>query len=115
MNTLSIIAQLVIALSIVVVWVARFDNIVKEFKQFGSPDIVRNIVGALKISLATLLIAGIWYPGLVMFPAIAMAFLMVCAQFAHVKVKNPLVKFLPSLGLLILSIFVAVAHSGIAS
>ena len=111
MQQLSIIAQIIIATSIVVVWVGRFDNIVKEFKQFGLPDLVRNIVGAMKISLATLLVAGIWYPDLVMIPAILMAFLMLCAQGAHLKVKNPLVKYLPSLALLLLSIFVAVSHS----
>jgi len=106
----STISQIIIAFSIVVVWVFRFDNIVKEFKYFGIPDIVRNMVGALKISLSTLLIAGIWYPQLVLLPALMMASLMICAQIAHIKVKNPWVKFLPSLSLLILSILVSVTH-----
>lgn len=44
----STLSQIIIAFSIVVVWVFRFDNIVKEFKHFGIPDIVRNMVGALK-------------------------------------------------------------------
>ncbi|WP_428330132.1 DoxX family protein [Mucilaginibacter sp.] len=110
---ISNIAQLVIALSIVYVWVLRYDNIVIEFKQYGISDLVRNIVGATKISLSTLLVAGIWYPLLVMIPALIMALLMVCAQMAHVRVKNPLPKFIPSLLLLILSLFVAVVHSGI--
>jgi len=110
MQSLSFIAQIVIAFSIVVVWVGRFDNIVKEFKHFGIPDLVRNAVGALKISLATLLLVGIWHPSLVVIPAILMAFLMVCAQMAHIKVKNPLVKFLPSLALLALCIIVAVTN-----
>ncbi len=112
MQSLSTIAQIVIALSIVIVWVFRFDNIVKEFKQYGLSDLMRNLVGAAKISLATLLIAGIWFPSLVLVPALLMAVLMLCAQMAHFRVKNPLPKFLPSLGLLILSLFVAGVHAG---
>lgn len=104
--------QIVIAMSIAIVWVGRFDNIVREFRQFGLPDVVRNAVGATKISLATLLVAGIWYPALVAGPALIMAFLMLCAQGAHARVKNPWHKFLPSLGLLVLSLFVAGVHLG---
>ena len=115
MNTLSALAQVVIAFSILLVWVGRFDNIVKEFKQFGFPDIFRNIIGALKISLATLLVVGIWYPELVMIPALLMGSLMLAAQMTHLKVRNPWRKFLPSLGLLLLSIFVALVHAGLVS
>lgn len=113
MNTLSSCAQIVIALSICFVWIVRYDNIVREFKQYGIPDLLRNLVGASKIALSTLLIAGIWYPKLVLVPALLIAFLMLCAQAAHVKVKNPLLKFVPSALLLILSLFVAGVHSGL--
>jgi hypothetical protein len=112
-HSYTVAAQVVIALSIAIVWIGRFDNIVREFRQFGLPDIVRSLVGAAKISLATLLVAGIWYPSLVLVPALGMAFLMLCAQGAHYSVRNPLHKFLPSLGLLLLSLFVAAAHAGI--
>jgi len=103
---------MVIAVSIAIVWVGRFDNIVKEFNQYGLPDVVRNVVGATKIALATLLVAGIWYPALVAGPALIMAFLMLCAQGAHLRVKNPWHKFVPSLVLLLLSLFVAGMHLG---
>jgi tellurite resistance protein TehA-like permease len=115
MNTGVVLAQLVIAISVVIVWVFRFDNIVKEFKQYGLPDLVRTMVGAAKIALATLLVAGIWYPGLVLVPALLMAFLMLCAQFAHIKVRNPWHKYVPSLVLLLLSLYVAAAHAGLLS
>ena len=113
MHTVVVLAQLVIALSVIIVWVFRFDNIVKEFKQYGLPDLVRTMVGAAKIALATLLVAGIWYPGLVLVPALLMAFLMLCAQVAHIKVRNPWHKYVPSLVLLLLSLFVAAAHAGL--
>jgi predicted neutral ceramidase superfamily lipid hydrolase len=111
MNSYTIIGQLVIAISVGFVWIFRFDNIVKEFKQYDLSNLTRNIVGASKIVLSTLLITGIWFPVLVFIPALLMAFLMVCAQFFHFKVKNPWVKHLPSLLLLALSLFVALSAS----
>ena len=113
MENLVIIAQLVLALSVAFVWIFRFDNIVLEFRQYGLPDLIRNLVGASKISLATLLIAGIWYPDLVLYSSLAMAFLMICAQLAHFKVKNPIAKHFPSLILLIISLFIAGVYSEI--
>jgi hypothetical protein len=47
MEVLSVIAQLIVAVS-VLVWVFRFDNIVKEFKQYELSDLTRMIVGATK-------------------------------------------------------------------
>jgi len=88
-------AQIVIALSITYVWIVRFDNIVKEFEHYGIPNIIRNLVGGVKIALSTLLIAGIWYHSLVLIPAVLMALLMVCAQIAHFSVSNPWQKFVP--------------------
>lgn len=113
MLQLAAAAQIVIAVSIVIVWVGRFDNIVKEFRQFGLPDIARSIVGATKIGLATLLVTGIWYPVPVAAPAIVMAVLMLGAQGAHFSVGNLWHKFLPSLALLLLSLFVAAVHTGL--
>lgn len=113
MINLSNSAQIVIALSVCFVWIVRFDNIVKEFKQYGISDLTRNLVGATKIALSTLLITGIWYGSLVLVPALLMAFLMVCAQIAHIRAKNPWFKFVPSFILLILSLFVASIRYGI--
>jgi hypothetical protein len=115
MNTISNCAQIIIAFAIAYVWIIRYDNIVKEFKQYGISDLLRNVVGAAKIALSTLLIAGIWYPALVLIPALLMAGLMVCAQIAHFKVKNPVQKFVPSFFLLLLSLFVAWVHSGLTN
>ena len=105
---LSNILQIIMALSIIYVWVFRFDNIVLEFEQYGLSNLTRNFVGASKISLSTLLVAGIWFPPLVLMSSILMAFLMICAQIAHFKVKNPWIKHLPSFALLIVSIVIAV-------
>ncbi len=113
MEKMTILAQLIIAISIVIVWVFRFDNIVIEFKQYGLSDMIRSMVGASKIALATLLIVGIFYKEVVFISALLMAFLMLCAQIAHIKVKNPFSKYIPSFLLLILSLFVAAVESGL--
>ncbi len=102
MENLSSLAQMVLALSVAYVWIFRYDNVVKEFKQFGLNDLTRNFVGASKIALATLLVAGIWYPSLVQIPSVLMGLFMISAQYFHFKIKNPLIKHLPSLILLIL-------------
>lgn len=107
MTDYSIIAQLIVALSIVYVWVFRFHNIVKEFQQYGLSDLTRSIAGAAKIALSALLVAGIWYPDLVLIPALVIAFLMLSAQYFHFKVKNPWQKHIPSLFLMILCLFIA--------
>ena len=113
MENIAILAQLIIAISIIVVWVFRFDNIVIEFKQYDLSDLIRSMVGASKIALATLLVVGIFYEEVVFISALLMAFLMVCAQIAHIKVKNPLSKYIPSFLLLILSLFVAAVDYGL--
>jgi hypothetical protein len=104
---LALAAQLIIAISIVIVWVFRFDNIVLEFKQYGLSTLTRSMVGAAKLVLATLLVVGIWYPALVLIPALLMALLMISAQYFHFKVNNPFQKRIPALFLLSLCLFVA--------
>ena len=86
MENITILAQLIIATSIIIVWVFRFDNIVVEFKQYGLSDLIRSMVGASKVSLATLLVVGIFYEEVVFVSALLMAFLMICAQVAHIVV-----------------------------
>ena len=105
--------QIIVAFSVAYVWIFRFHNVILEFKQFGLSDVTRSAVGATKIALATLLIAGIWYPALVLVPSLLMGLMMVAAQFFHFKIRNPLVKHLPSLILLLLCVFIALASSNI--
>lgn len=110
LNLASSVAQIIVAVSIAIVWIFRYDNIIKEFKQYGLSDFVRVLVGSTKIVLATLLVVGIWYPNLVLIPTFLMAFLMLSAQYFHFKVKNPWQKRLPSLVLLGLCIFIALDY-----
>jgi hypothetical protein len=115
MADLSMVAQLVLAVSIFIVWVLRFDNVVKEFKQYGLSDLTRTLVGSSKIVLATLLVVGIWYGEFVLIPSLLMAFLMLSAQYFHFKANNPWMKRLPSLLLLLLCLFIASVSYGLIS
>ena len=113
MENISILAQLVVSISVIIVWVFRYENIVAEFKYYGLSTLVRNCVGATKIALATLLILGIWYPEFLMPSSLLMASLMIGAQYFHMKVKNPLIKFIPSFVLLLLCVFIAAFNYGL--
>ena len=113
METISILAQLIVAISVIIVWVFRYENIVLEFKQYGLSSLVRNAVGASKIALATVLILGIWYTEFLIPASLLMAVLMIGAQYCHFKVNNPLVKFVPSLVLLLLCFFIAAFNYGL--
>jgi hypothetical protein len=109
MSNITILAQLLIAVSVIGVWVFRLENIEREFAEYGLSPLVRNLVGASKIALATLLVVGIWFPPVVFAAALAMAGLMACALFAHFRVRHTLVKYLPAATLLLLSVLVAYA------
>ena len=107
MELLINVLQVTVGLSVAYVWTFRLDNVFKEFEQFGLSDLTRNAVGVSKISLATLLIAGIWFPPLILVPSICMIGFMICAQYFHFKAKNSFIKHLPSMILLLLSIIIA--------
>ena len=107
MKDLLIISQLIIAISVLFVWVFRFHNVEKEFKQFGLSVTIRSAVGASKIALATLLLVGLCQPCYVFYSAILMGFFMLSAQYFHFKLKNPLQKRIPSFIFLSLCVFIA--------
>ena len=50
MHNLTISLQAVVAASVFFVWVIRYANIVQEFKQYGLPDWLRDLVGILKMN-----------------------------------------------------------------
>ncbi len=113
MEQISLIFQIIVAVSVLFIWIFRYDNIVIEFKHYGYSDLVRNFVGASKISISALLIMGLWYVEITVYASLAMAFFMLCAQLSHLKVKNPFIKFIPSLIFLIMSLFVASFNCGL--
>lgn len=119
MAELTIACQVVIALGIFNVWLLRFgkptswrggmaQNMTEEFAVYGLPAWFMKVIGALKLLLAALLIAGIWYPAVTKPAAVGIAILMLGAISMHVRVKDPLKRSLPALAMLVLSSIVAV-------
>ena len=107
MQDLTIFLQALVAASIFFVWVVRYDNIIQEFKQYGLPDWLRDLVGILKLTFALLLLLGIQRASLAMIGSLGIAGLMGCAFAIHLRVKNPVFKMLPALTLLVLSLIIA--------
>ena len=113
-----IAAQITIALSIYNVWFFRFNKPTRyrgknaetmkdEYISYGLPDYFVWLIGFLKVTLATLLLIGIYINSLVFPASIGMAILMVGAIAMHIKVKDDIIKSLPATIFLILSLSVA--------
>ena len=102
MLVLSILSQIAVSLSVLIIWIFRFPNVEREFKQFELNDVIRNAVGVAKTSLSTILLLGIRYQELAFYSALGLAFFMLCAQYFHWSIGNSWKKHLPSLILLVL-------------
>ncbi|RRO15935.1 DoxX family protein [Flavobacteriaceae bacterium 14752] len=113
LDTITILAQIAVAISVAFVWILRMHNVKKEFEQFGLSLKVRSFVGFAKTVISTLLVVGIWYPELVFYAAVGMAFFMAAAQYFHWSAGNPMKQKLPSLILLVLSVFIALSSAEI--
>ena len=113
MDNLSFACQIIVATSVLYIWVFRDDNIVVEFKHYGYSNLVRNFVGASKISISAIMLMGIWFSEVLVYSSLSMAFFMLCAQASHLKVKNPIIKFIPSFVFLLMSLFVAAFNYGL--
>lgn len=111
-------AQLLIALGIFNVWLIRFskstkyrggnaENLREEFRVYGLPNWFMVVIGISKVALACCLIAGFLYPALTRPAAMGMALLMLGAIAMHLKVRDPLLKSLPAVAMLAMSLFVA--------
>lgn len=109
--------QIVIALGLLNVWLLRSEKVTEyrggsaqslkdEFKAYGLPDWFFQLIRVLKIGSAVLLIIGIWVPIVVAPAAAVVLILMLGAIGMHIKVKDPVMKSLPALILLVLSAIV---------
>lgn len=111
--------QLVVALGILNVWLLRSNKATayrggnaktmrEEFAAYGLPYWFMCVIGVLKVGLAISLLAGIWVPSMAQPAAIGMGVLMLGAFVMHLKVKDPLAKALPSIGVLAMCIAIVI-------
>lgn len=114
MTTAAALCQIVLALGLFNVWVLRYGKATpyrpegagdmrEEFRRYGLPGWMTTAVGATKLSLAVLLLAGLFYVPAAAPAAAALALLMVGAIAAHVRVRDPLRKAIPATAMLIMA------------
>jgi hypothetical protein len=119
MDKVTVLIQLVIAFGIFNVWILRFNKatawrggnattMAEEFRVYGLSDLTRTIVGALKLSSASLLLVGIWFPPVAQLAAGIIAVLMLAAVLMHFKVSDPVQKSLPAFSMFVLSLAVII-------
>ncbi|MDA7632491.1 DoxX family protein [bacterium] len=109
-QAITVSLQALVAASIFFVWVVRYENIVSEFRQFGYPDWLRDLVGILKLTFSILLLVGIGQAQFALVGSIGIALLMLAALVTHLRVKNPPFMMMPSLSLMVLSVFISILN-----
>ena len=121
MSIIGKLAQTAAALWILNVWFNRFNkdtgyrggnatNMVEEFEEYGLSKKQMYAVGAVKVSLAGMLLAGHWYPRLVRPASTGLAGMMLGAIGMHIKVKDPIKRSLPAITVFGLSVASAVLN-----
>ena len=98
------VLKTLVAGSIFFVWVVRYQNIIEEFRAFGLPAWLRDLVGILKLSFILMLLSS--DSNAVLFGASGITVLMLAALLTHLKIKNPFYKMLPSMSLMILCLII---------
>lgn len=118
MEYLIIALKLIVGLSILNVWLVRSNkstawrggdanNIEEEFKAYGLPVWFMWVIGSVKVVLAILLLASIFYIQIEAIAAYGIAFLMLGAVSMHIKIGDPLKKSLPASTFLVLALIIA--------
>lgn len=118
MQYVLITLQLIVGLSLINVWLVQpkkktryrggdAATIFEEFEVYGLPSWSLYLIGALKVLLGILLIAGIWVPGL-RFPAAAgLGILLTGSILMHFKISDPLYKSFPAALFLLMCAIIA--------
>ena len=101
-NVLLDALKIVVTSAIFFVWFIRYDNIKKEFREYGLPSWFRDVVGILKISSIAMLHS--LNPKIVLIGASTIAALMLGAVLTHVKHKDTFRNTIASISMLIISI-----------
>ena len=118
MNYLVIAFQVIVGISILNVWLVQSKKstrwrggnattILEEFEEYGLSTTLCYIVGFIKVTLAILLIAAIWYPILKQPAALGLATLLAGSIVMHIKIKDPLIKSFRAALFLVMCLFIA--------
>ena len=113
-HTIGLILQAIVGLGLLNVWLLRREsatayrggeakNLKDEFATYGLPAPMFYIVGGLKIICGALLLVGLAYPPVVLPAAAVIAVLMMGAVAMHLKVGDPVSKYVPAALMLAMS------------
>jgi uncharacterized membrane protein YphA (DoxX/SURF4 family) len=113
-HTIGLILQAIVGLGLLNVWLLRREsatafrggeakNLKDEFATYGLPAPMFYIVGGLKIICGVLLLVGMAYPPVVLPAAAVVAVLMLGAVAMHLKVGDPVSKYVPAALMLAMS------------
>jgi uncharacterized membrane protein YphA (DoxX/SURF4 family) len=120
MSRLIMLAQMLIALSVLNIWVLRAKrasswrggsarSLREEFEVYGLPGWFMTTTGVVKVTFAAVLLAGLWRPELARPAALGLALFMAGAVAMHIKVADPWRKSIPAFSLGALATVVALA------
>jgi uncharacterized membrane protein YphA (DoxX/SURF4 family) len=118
-HTIGLILQAIVGLGLLNVWLLRREsatayrggdakNLKDEFATYGLPAPMFYIVGGLKIMCGVLLLVGLAYPPVVLPAAAVVAVLMMGAVAMHLKVRDPVSKYVPAALMLAMSVAICV-------
>ena len=113
-HTIGSILQVIVGLGLLNVWLLRRQtatayrggdakNLKEEFAAYGLPAPMFYVVGGLKILCGVLLLVGLAYAPVVLPAAAVVAVLMVGAVAMHLKVSDPVSKYVPAALMLAMS------------
>jgi len=107
MNYIIIAFQAIVGISILNVWLVQntkntkwrggnATTLIEEFQAYGLPVWSVYVIGAIKVTLAVVLIASIWFPMLQFIAAAGLATMLAGSIVMHFKIGDPLFKSFPA-------------------
>ena len=82
------------------------NNMIEEFAMYGLDINMMYLIGSLKIIASIGLIIGLFKTKISVYSSLLMAILMTGAIYFHFKISDPAIKYLPSVLMLLCSIFI---------
>ena len=111
--TMNAALQLIVGAGLLNVWMTRrgkdtsyrggaAHTLREEFAAYGLPSAAFYVVGALKVTAAFVLLAGLFWPLPVREAAGVVAALMIGAIVMHMRIKDPVMKSVPAAAMLVM-------------
>ena len=82
------------------------NNMIEEFAVYGLDINMMYLIGSLKIIASVGLVIGLFKTKISVYSSLLMAILMTGAIYFHFKISDPAIKYLPSVLMLLCSIFI---------